>query len=168
MSTAQLFVRPNGANASYVFVDDTFVYVEQDVELEVNPNALEESSIILRRQAQLLQGDGADQDNKGTGDISVFQEGTVNQFDYNYWASPVGLSFNGSGGAAPDGNSIFSMRPAGGGFTDTNQVIFWPTSLVDSNPALLAGGVDSSVATGGPLNLATFWLWTFDLSLIHI
>ena len=70
VSTAQLFVRPNGANASYVFVDDTFVYVEQDVELEVNPNALEESSIILRRQAQLLQGDGADQDNKGTGAVS--------------------------------------------------------------------------------------------------
>ena len=161
-STAQLFVRPNGANPSYVFVDDTFVYVEQDVELEVNPNALEEASIILRSEAQLLQGDGADQDNKGTGDISVFQEGTVNQFDYNYWASPVGLSFNGFGGAAPDGNSIFSMRPVGGGFADTNQVLFYPTSLVDSNPALLDPSFDSSVATGGPLNLATFWLWTFE------
>lgn len=163
LSTAQLFVRPGSpTDPSYVFVNNTLLYVDQDVELEINPNPLEESSIILRRGAQMIQGNGADQDNKGTGDISVYQEGTVNQFDYNYWGSPVGLSFNGTGGGAPNGNSNFSMRPVNAGFADTNQILFYPTSLTNSNPALLAGGFDSSVVTGGPLNLATYWLWSFQ------
>ena len=62
LSTAQLFVRPGGATKpSFVFVDNTLLYVDQDVELQVNPNSLEESSVILRRGAQLIQGNGADQ-----------------------------------------------------------------------------------------------------------
>lgn len=164
---SQLFVKPSGPAGSevpsYVFVNDTFIYVEQDVELEINElnNSLAESSIILRNEAQLLQGNGADQDNKGTGDLSIFQEGTVNRWDYNFWGSPVGLAFNGSGGAAADGNSVFSMRPIGGGFTDTNQVIFNPENIIGSNPALLAGGFDGSVGDSDPLRIATHWLWTF-------
>jgi len=176
---AQLFVKPSGpAGAevpSYVFVNDTFIFVEQDVNLEINEtnNPLAESSIILRNEAQLLQGNGSDQLNKGTGDVSIFQEGTVNRWDYNFWGSPVGLSFDGSGSAAPDGNSVFSMRPIGVGFTDTNQVIFNPANLVGSNPALLVGGFDGNVGPMTGLQIATYWLFSFQSGLdfsewIHI
>ena len=164
-ANAQLYVQPSGpgiTDASFVYVNDTFIFVEQDVHLEINPDNQEESSIILRNEAQLLQGNGADQANKGTGDISIFQEGTVNRWDYNFWGSPVGLAFNGSGAAAPDGNGVFAMRPIGGGFTDTNQVIFNPENLTGSNPALLVGGFDGSVGPAAPLEIATYWLWSFQ------
>ncbi len=168
VANAQLYVKPSGPAGlevpSYVFVNDTFIFVEQDVNLEINEanNPLAESSIILRNEAQLLQGNGPDQANKGTGDLSIFQEGTVNRWDYNFWGSPVGLAFNGSGSAAADGNSVFAMRPIGGGFTDTNQVIFNPENLVGSNPALLGGDFDGSVGPTAPLVIATYWLWSFQ------
>lgn len=176
--SAQLFVKPSGPSgsevASYIFVDDTFIYVQQDVNLEINPSPLDESSIILRNEAQLLQGNGTDQNNKGTGDISIFQEGTTNAWDYNFWGSPVGLSFDGSGNAATDGNSIFAMRPIGAaGFMDTNQILFYPTSLTESQPALLDTGFDSTTGTTAQLRLATHWLWSFQSGIdyadwIHI
>ncbi len=158
---AQLYVQPNGPAASFVFVDDTFIYVDQDVNLVVNSNSLAESSIILRNQAQLLQGNGADPMNKGTGDISIFQEGTVNLWDYNFWASPVGLSFDGPGTAAPNGNSVFASRDTAlNGFTST--VLFNPVNLVESNNLLLDPGFDSTTGTTQPFRFATYWLWYFE------
>lgn len=163
--SAQLFVKPSGPEgaeiASYIYVNDTFLYVDQDVNLEINPNDLAETSIILRNEAQLLQGNGNDQQNKGTGDISIFQEGTVNAWDYNFWASPVGLSFNGVNSASPDGNSIFASQESSlSGFTST--VLFYPTSLTESQLPILIGGFDSTTGTNAPLNFATYWLWSFQ------
>ena len=46
MAFSQMYVSPN----SYVFVNDQFVYVKQDVNLQNNGN------IFLRNKSQLLQG----------------------------------------------------------------------------------------------------------------
>lgn len=166
-ASAQLFVKPSGpASAqvpSYVYVNDTFIYVEQDVELEINPDITEESSIILRNEAQLLQGNGdgsiTSQQNKGTGDLSLYQEGTVNRFDYNFWGSPVGLAFQSAGTAALDGNGVFAFKDTAlEGFQ--SAVFFTPTTLTQANPALLNPTFDGS---SGPnmLSIAHYWLWSF-------
>ena len=77
---SQMYVSPN----SYVFVNDQFMYVKQDVNLQNNGN------FFLRNNSQLLQGTTGVGANTGAGKLSVFQEGTVNNFQYNYWCSPVG------------------------------------------------------------------------------
>ena len=64
---SQLYVSPN----SYVFVNDQFMYVKQDVNLQNNGN------FFLRNKSQLLQGSGGAWANTGAGKLSVFQEGTV-------------------------------------------------------------------------------------------
>ena len=78
---AQMFV----SNNSYVFNNGALLYVKGNVELSgLNSN------FYLRNEAQLLQGTTSTSSNKGIGKLSVFQEGTVNNYAYNYWCSPVG------------------------------------------------------------------------------
>jgi len=164
---AQLYVQPTGASPgdeSYVFVDDTFIYVDQDVELVSNPNVQGESSIILRNEAQLLQGNGADQDNKGSGYLSIFQEGTVNRWDYNAWASPVGLPNDGAGVLEAPGNGRFAFQnPVAGTLQNVFHV---PVNLTDANTVFAVGGYDGSTSgTNGlnnsMLNIAAYWLWSY-------
>jgi Secretion system C-terminal sorting domain len=78
---AQLHVDSN----TYLFSNNQVVYVTGDVNLKDNT-----SNFYLRNNSQLLQGTTGSGVNKGTGALSVFQEGTVNNFQYNYWCSPVG------------------------------------------------------------------------------
>ena len=161
---AQLFVKPTTTDASYVFVNDTFIYVENDVELESNrtlANGTTEGipNIALRNNAQLLQGEGTvSKINKGTGEISIFQEGTVNNFDYNVWGSPVGISRNGANSPAPDGNGVFSFKDGSSGFIES--VFFLPTSVTISNPALGISGFDG-VVSPNTLQIANYWLWSY-------
>ena len=81
-AVAQLHVSPTTTEGSYVYVSDTFIYVENDVDLETNstatsPTTSEFPNIILRNEAQLLQGNGSiSQQNDGSGILSVYQEGT--------------------------------------------------------------------------------------------
>ncbi len=161
---AQLYVQPSGpsnADASFVFVDDTFIYVEQDVELQSNANVLNESSIILRNEAQLLQGNGADQLNKGSGYLSMFQEGTVNAWDYNAWTSPVGIPTEIGGAIMPDGNARFAFKPI------TGRVVFFaPVSLTQANTVFGSGGYNGTTtgtdgANNSMLNIASYWLWSY-------
>ena len=77
---------PDGED-SYVYVNNEILFVTKGINLEKNNNSSTEASIYLRSKAQLLQGD--DIDNSGDGYLSVFQEGTSNAFDYNYWGMPV-------------------------------------------------------------------------------
>lgn len=169
-ANAQLYVQPTSTNdPSYIYVNDTFIYVEQDVELETNRTLAvaadsETPNILLRRGAQLLQGEGTDQDNKGTGEISVFQEGTVNNFDYNFWASPVGASrVEGSGvtgGARANGNSVFTFQN-----NETDNVIFTPTSVTGAAVPTINNGLNGTSAAGD-LSIAHFWLFGFNSSTL--
>ena len=90
---SQMYVSSN----SYVFVNDQFMYVKQDVNLQNNGN------FFLRNNSQLIQGGAGASANTGAGKLSVFQEGTVNNFQYNYWCSPVGNA------SAAVGNEAFEL-----------------------------------------------------------
>lgn len=133
---SQLYVSPN----SYVFVNDQFMYVKQDVNLQNNGN------FFLRNKSQLLQGSGGAGANTGAGKLSVFQEGTVNNFQYNYWCSPVGNA------SALVGNESF-------GITMLNR----PTGLTTSTAATILP-TNNYNGTSSPLAIAPYWIWKFITS----
>ncbi|MGK4566896.1 hypothetical protein [Flavobacterium sp. 3HN19-14] len=81
-SIAQLHVAAN----DYLYVSHDFVYVKQETSLNGN--------LYLRNESQLLQGnDISTSFNRGQGILSVYQEGTSDNYEYNYWCSPVGNPF---------------------------------------------------------------------------
>lgn len=131
---AQLYV---GAN-SYVFNKGSLVFVKGDVEL----NAAS-SNFYLRNQGQLLQGTTSTSSNKGAGKLSVFQEGTTNNFAYNYWCSPVG------GSAGVSGNEAF-------GITMLNQ----PNSVTSSTPAVILPTTQTN-GLANPLSISSAWIYKF-------
>lgn len=133
---SQMYVSPN----SYVFVNDQFMYVKQDVNLQNDGN------LFLRNNSQLLQGTTGAGANTGAGKLSVFQEGTVNNFQYNYWCSPVGNA------TAAIGNEPF-------GITMLNR----PTGLTTSTPAGILA-TNNYNGTANPLAIAPYWIWRFITS----
>ncbi len=133
VSTAQLYVNGN----SYIYNKGRLMYVKGKIELNGTSN------LYLRNDGQLLQGTSGVSANKGTGKLSVFQEGTVNNFFYNYWCSPVGNASTASG------NENF-------GITMLNV----PISKTVSNPATMDGGLDGTCDTG-TLSIASYWIWKF-------
>ncbi len=136
MGFSQMFVSPN----SFVYVNDQIVYVKQDVNLQNNGN------FYLRNEAQLLQGTTAASTNTGLGRLSVFQEGTSDNFDYNYWCSPVGNP------SASIGNDNFGIT-----------LLSVPTSLTASTAAIaLAPTVHDGLAS--PFSIASEWIYKFIVS----
>ncbi|MFV7234560.1 T9SS type A sorting domain-containing protein [Flavobacterium sp. ZB4R12] len=128
---AQMYVSPN----SYVFASNEVVFIKQDLEL----NAAS-SNFYLRKDAQLLQGSTTAGTNKGIGDLSVFQEGTTNNFQFNYWCSPVG------GNIAAAGNSPF-------GITQLKDIVDLTNS---NNPTILA--MNNYNGTASPFAIAPYWI----------
>ena len=91
---AQLYVKD-----TYVFNNGSMIYVKDYVELNTAS-----SNLFLRNEGQLLQGSTSGGGiNRGVGFLSVFQEGTANNYGYNYWCSPVGVP------AAAAGNNDFVL-----------------------------------------------------------
>lgn len=132
---AQLFVK----DGSYVFMTNQYMTVTQDVNLNNTGN------FYLRNTSQLLQKGSGASVNSGTGKLSVFQEGTVNNFQYNYWCSPVG---NGAAGN-PFGVALLNR----------------PTGLISSTAAeILPTNSHNGTATGGAggtMQIAPYWIWRF-------
>ena len=135
---AQLFVSPN----SYVFADNQILFVTQDVDLTSTT-----SNLYLRNGSQLIQGTVGIGVNKGLGDLSVYQEGTVNNYLYNYWCSPVGNTLT----------STSTNNPFG--ISQLKQVTGTTTA---SNPILLPSSSYDGLAS--PLSIATRWIYTFTTS----
>lgn len=171
-ANAQLYVQPTATDASYIYVNDTYIYVDQDVNLTSNSTASIVTqrgvpNIVLRNGSQLLQGNGADQLNKGSGDVSIYQEGTTNQWDYNLWASPVGVAFNNDGTVRADGNGIFAFRDATTSAVTVTQQVFYVPAIggagvtVNSNPALIGSGLNGSSAPN-LLSIASFWIYGYE------
>lgn len=135
-----MFVAPN----SYMYVGDQFVYVTGNVELNAAT-----SNIYLRKDGQLLQGTTAvGGSNTGLGALSVFQEGSVNNFQYNYWCSPVG------GSLAVSGNSPFGITQLGA-----------PTTITATTPAtILPMSNLNGVSAAGSVSIAPYWIWKFTTS----
>lgn len=135
---AQMYVSPNTS----VYVNNQVVYIAQDLEL----NTIS-SNFYLRKESQLLQGNTGLGANKGVGSLSVFQEGTVNNYAYNYWCSPVG------GNVAAAGNSLFGITQLGVPITTTS------TSLA----TMLAMNNYDGMSGTGTLSIAPYWIWKFSV-----
>lgn len=118
-----------------VYVQNQVLYVGQNINLAANSN------LYLRNLSQLVQGTTATSTNSGTGTISVYQEGTSDNFEYNYWCSPVGIN------TSSTGNNNF-------GITLLNR----PTTSTASTPAtiLALGNYDG---TSNPLAIASYWIY---------
>lgn len=135
MSQAQMTVRPN----TNVYVNDVVLYVDQGLDIQANSN------LYMRREAQLLQSPTkALSTNSGTGHLSVFQEGTSDEFDYNYWCAPVGVADGTSG------NRPFSLAQ-----------LYRPTTLTASTIAATTSGLNGLAS---PLTISAYWIWTFVAS----
>lgn len=132
-SYSQLFVSTD----SYMYVGNQYVFVKQNAQLE------NDAKIVLRREGQFLQGTTGSSTNLGSGKLSVYQEGTVNNFAYNYWCSPVGNA------SASSGNEFF-------GITMLEQ----PISVLNSTSAtMLAMSATNGISS--PLQIAPRWIHRF-------
>lgn len=130
-----MYVSPS----AYVYVSNQYVYVKNALEL----NALD-SNFYLRNDGQLLQGTTGSGANKGLGSLSVFQEGSVNNYQYNYWCSPVGNI-----ATSTSINNPFGIGQLGR-----------PTAITATTAAdILASNVYDGTAS--PLAIAPYWIYKF-------
>lgn len=134
---AQMYVSPN----SYVFANNQVVFVKQQLEL----NAAS-SNFYLRTDAQLVQGATSGSANKGLGSLSVFQEGTTNNYQFDYWCSPVG------GSNAIAGNSAF-------GITQLKNIVD-VTNSTNSTPLAM----NNYDGTASPFAIAPYWIFKLTAS----
>ncbi len=143
---AQLFISDN----SYVFNKGALVYVTTDVELQGDVDVnLVPSNFYLRNEGQLLQGGTvANGSNKGTGQLSVFQDGTSNNYGYNYWCSPVGVA------AAAIGNNVFSLNP----------VIRRATSVTGFDIPNYITSSYNGFTTNAGLTISAAWIYKYTTS----
>lgn len=131
-SYSQLFVK----NGSYIYNNDNVFFVKEDINLETNSN------FYLRNKAQLIQGKTGVSTNSGEGKLSVFQEGTSNNYVYNYWCSPVGVA------AGLAGNTNFGIL-----------LMNRPTSTTTSN-VITTTNYDGT-ASNSSLVVAKYWIWKY-------
>lgn len=136
-ASAQLYVASN----SYVFNKGAMLYVTQDVNLQANGN------LYLRNEGQLLQGTAGAGANKGLGDLSVFQEGTANNFGYNYWCSPVGVP------SSSIVNNAFVL----------NQVIKRPTGVTSFQTPTFTNGTYNGSTSDTNLTISTYWIYKYSM-----
>ncbi|CAD0007617.1 hypothetical protein FLACHUCJ7_03401 [Flavobacterium chungangense] len=122
-------------NNTAMYVRDQVLYVGQDINLATNSN------LYLRNNSQLVQGTTNTSANTGNGNFSVYQEGTSDNFEYNYWCSPVGVP------SGAIGNTNF-------GITLLNR----PTTSIAAVPAIsLGAGIYDGIAN--PLSIASSWIY---------
>jgi hypothetical protein len=105
--------------------------------------------VYLRDEAQLIQGTGTT-GNSGIGRLSVYQSGTVNQFAYNYWCSPVGNV----------GTNNNSNLP----FIANNTIFDVTAAPITSTLATYTMGYDG---TSSPLVISSAWLWTYSPGYLY-
>jgi len=140
IAVAQLFVSPDGATDSYIYVKDQVLYVEDNIRINPNNVGSTYASIYLRDGAQLIQGAGTTP-NSGTGLISIYQ--TVDEtsnYHYNFWHSPVGFP-NGSGNQNSGLSRIYDI-----------------VDLTDSDAVSSTGGHNGD-ATTTPMTISRRWIY---------
>jgi len=147
---AQLTVR----NSAYVYVTDEVVFVEDDVSLKEAA-----SMFYLRDDAQLIQGTGAT-GNSGVGQLSVFQSGTVDNFAYNYWCSPVGnTDVDAFGNSEYRGNNNM-YDWTGSGTPALHQIT--------STAAVFTNGLNGLPRSGPtPITISARWLYSYNPGTVY-
>jgi len=158
---AQLHVSPNTLTTtdSYIYANDVVLYVENDINLVVNTNDPEtRASIYLRGDSQLIQGDKPSSTNSGNGSLSVWQRGTTNAYDYNYWASPVGNPNDPAVGNTNFGiPRIFDVREDSGAALTLSKTY---STQSPSTTALNGERSDPTIGFDGTLNISRRWIYT--------
>ncbi|KIC01270.1 secretion protein [Flavobacterium sp. JRM] len=129
-SFSQIYFGTNTA----MYVKNELLYVKQDINLQSN------SILYLRNRSQLVQGTTSTSLNSGTGIVSVYQEGTSDNFDYNYWCSPIGST-------ASTGNGNF-------GITMLNR----PLSATTAEVAIVLP-LATKDGISNPLSIAARWIY---------
>lgn len=124
---------------TFVYASNQFVYIKNDLELNAS-----DSNFYLRKDAQLLQGTTGAGANKGVGSLSVFQEGTVNNYQFNYWCSPVGNTATSNSINNPFGISQLG-RPT--------------TTTLTTAASILGSNVYDGISN--PLAIAPYWVYQF-------
>ena len=137
---AQLYV---GSNA-YIYVKDQYVTVTSDVNLKDNS-----SFLYLRQDGQLLQKTTGFSSNSGNGNLSVYQEGTVNNYQYNYWCSPVG-GFAPVAGYGTNGG--FSIKQIGVPNVTNNPISFNLGTPISGHDGL---------SSFGSVGIADRWIYNY-------
>lgn len=131
----------NISSNSFIFNKGSLLYVTGKIEIK---NA---GNLYLRNNGQLLQGDKINSINTGEGKLSVLQEGTSNNFIYNYWCSPIGNA------STANGNEDFGVT-----------MLHIPTTKTTSNPANMTSGLNGT-SSNGSLTISTYWIWRFLSSI---
>lgn len=126
---AQLYF---GATAN-MYVKNEILFVKQEINLGANSN------LYLRNNGQLIQGTTNSSTNTGSGTLSVYQEGTSDNFEYNYWCSPVGNT------TVPIGNGNFGI-----------SMLHQPATSTVSNAAVAVTGYDG---VANPLSISSAWIY---------
>jgi hypothetical protein len=127
----QIYFSPN----TDMYVKNEVLYVEQNIDLNSN------SILYLRNNSQLLQGTTGFSSNTGSGKLSVYQEGTSDNFDYNYWCSPVGNA------SVTSGNENF-------GITMLNR----PNTSIVSTPSIILAASNYD-GISNPLSISSTWIY---------
>src|SRR5690606_24244280 len=125
-------------NNSYLYARDVPLFVNNDIRMETASSLL-----YLRGDAQLVQNN--DIKNSDLGSLSVYQEQTTVIYEYNYWASPVGVGVNTTANA----NASF--------LADTN--IFDPADHTDLTNVTSSPYGFTTAYNGTPTQLSSFWLY---------
>jgi hypothetical protein len=112
--------------------------------IEVSHYLKLDGKIDLVGRSQLVQKLGSDLDVTSSGSIERDQQGQANEYNYNYWASPVG-TINGAANNTP-----FTVGSVLNDGTNPNSPI----------PINWIGGYDS--APTAPISLARYWVYKFD------
>lgn len=128
---------------TFVFASNQYVYIKNDLELNAAT-----STFYLRNDGQLLQGKTGSGANRGLGSLSVFQEGTVNNYQFNYWCSPVG-----NVATSTAVNNPF-------GITQLKDVV----NLTQSNNATILGS-NIYDGTANPFAISAYWIYKFQVNL---
>ncbi|HET7361075.1 MAG TPA: T9SS type A sorting domain-containing protein [Salinimicrobium sp.] len=135
----QLTVKPSATEDHYIYVNDKLLFVARKLNLQKNKhNPNTKANIYLRKGGQLIQ-ENENLTNIGSGSLSVFQEGTSNAFDYNYWASPVGTNIS--------GNGLFGIG-----------MLFSPDDKTKSTAAKITNQLNGS---SNPLKISKRWIYTY-------
>lgn len=135
----QLVVKPSPQGKdNYVYVKGKALYVKDYIHLQKNTGVSNKANLYLRKEAQLLQGAQQQKANSGNGQISIYQEGTSNAYDYNYWSSPV---------TTPE-NGLFGISMLGS-----------PKDVLTSTAAVITSSLNG---TANPLSISNRWIYTFS------
>ena len=124
---------------TYVYASNQCVYLKNNLDLSSAT-----SNFYLRNDGQLLQGTTGAGANKGLGKLSVFQEGTVNNYQYNYWCSPVGNAAISSSTNNPFGIGLLGR----------------PTDVTATTAATILSSNNYN-GTASPLGISPYWIYKF-------